>query len=110
MLEAAKGLAAIVQPDAMPKVRPGKGISLQYVMQEFYKFIGAPPHLLHLCGLFDGVEIVTHMVNATAGGRDDVIEAGEIAHEQSLGVGALGVESTVCHGLPAARLIARIHD
>ena len=32
-------------------------------------------------GLLDRVEIVAHVVDAAAGGRDELIEAGEIAHE-----------------------------
>jgi hypothetical protein len=55
---------------------------------EFYKLIDAGPHLLDLDGLLDRVEIVAHVVDAAARGRHGVIEAGEIADEQSLGIGA----------------------
>ena len=43
-------------------------------------------------------------------GADDVVEAGEIAHEQRLGVGAFGVEPAIGHRLAAAGLVARIDD
>jgi hypothetical protein len=67
-------------------------------------------HLLHLGGLFDRVEIVADVVNAAAGGCDDIIEAGEVAHEQRLGIGAFGIKPAIGHRLAAAGLIAGIHD
>jgi len=58
--------------------------------------------------LLDGVEIVTHMVDAAAGRRHEVVEAGEVAHKQRLGVGRFCVEPAVCHRLAAAGLIVRV--
>ena len=110
MLEPAQGAAAVVQPDPVRKPGPRKRIDLQDVVQELDQLEGARPHLLHLGGLLDRVEIVAHVVDAAAGGCDDVIEAGEIAHEQRLGVGAFGVEPAIGHRLAAAGLVARIHD
>jgi hypothetical protein len=50
------------------------------------------------------------MVDATAGGSDDVIKAREVAHEQRLGSGRLRIEPAVRHRLAATGLIARIVD
>jgi hypothetical protein len=50
------------------------------------------------------------VVHAAAGWRNDVVEAGEVAHEQRLRIGALGVEPAICHRLAAASLIARVVD
>ena len=110
MLERAQRAAAVVQPDPMRKPGPGKRIDLQDVVQELDELVGARADLLHLGGLLDGVEIVAHVVDAAAGRRHDVIEAGEVAHEQRLGVGAFGIEPAVRHRLSAAGLIARIDD
>ena len=68
------------------------------------------PNLLHLGGLLDRIEIVTHVMNAAPGRPDDVIEAGEIAHEQSLGFGAVSVEAAVRHRLSATGLVAWVDD
>src|SRR5260221_5883147 len=94
----------------MRKSGPGKGIDLLNVVQEFDQLEGSRADLLDLVGLLDGVEIVAHMVDAASRGRDDVVEAGEVAHEQRLGLRRLGVEPAIRHRLPAARLVARIHD
>ncbi len=79
-------------------------------MQELDQLVNARPNFLHLGGLLDGIEIIPDVVDAAARGRDDVIEAGEIAHEQRLGVGAIGVEPAICHRLSATSLIARVID
>ena len=50
------------------------------------------------------------MVDTAAGGRDDVIEAGEVAHEQGFGSGAVRVEAAIGHRLSAAGLVARVDD
>jgi hypothetical protein len=59
-------------------------------------------------GLLDGIEIIAHVVNATPRGGDDIVEAGEIAHEQRFGGGAFGVEAAIGHRLAATGLIARV--
>ena len=79
-------------------------------MQELDDLVGARPNFLHLSGLLDGIEIVAHVVDAAAGRRHDIIEAGEIAHEQHLGIGALGIEPAIGHRLSATGLIARVDD
>ena len=110
MLERAQGAAAVVQPDAVRKAGPGKRLDLQDVVQELDQLEDARTNLLHLGGLLDRIEIVTHVVDAAAGRRHDVIEAGEIAHEQRLGIGAVGIEPAVGHRLAAAGLVARVDD
>ena len=50
------------------------------------------------------------MVDAAAGRRHDVVEAGEVAHEQRLGAGRFRVEPAVRHRLAAAGLIVRVLD
>jgi hypothetical protein len=50
-------------------------------MQELDDFVSARTDLLDVHRLPDGVEIVPHVMDATAGGRDDVVEAGKVAHE-----------------------------
>jgi hypothetical protein len=94
----------------MRKPGPRKRVDLQDIVQELDDFVGARPHLLHCGGLLDRVEIIAHVVDAAAGGRDDIIEAREIAHEQRLSVGAFGVEPAIGHRLAAACLIVRVHD
>ena len=79
-------------------------------MQELDQLVGAGADLLDRVGLLDGVEIVPHMVDTAAGRRHDIFEAGEVAHEQRLGVGRFRVEPTVRHRLGAAGLIVRVLD
>ena len=79
-------------------------------MQELDEFKGSRADLHHLVGLLDGVEIVPHMMDAATRRRHDVVEAGEVAHEQRLGVGSFRVEPAVRHRLAAAGLIERIYD
>src|ERR1700733_16246997 len=110
MLEPAQGAAAVVQPDTMRKTGPGKPIDLLDVVQELDQLKGARPHLRHRGGLLDRVEIVAHVVDATARGRDDVIEAGEVAHEQRFGIGAFRIEPAIGHRLSATGLVARVDD
>ena len=110
MPEPAQRAAAVMQADAMRKPGPRERIGLQDVVQELDQFEGARANLPDFVGLFDRVEIVAHMMNATAGWRDDVVVAGEIAHEQRLGVRAFGIETAVGHRLAAAGLVARIVD
>jgi len=109
VLEPAQRPAAVVQPDAMRKSGPGKGIDLQNVMQELDDLVRAPPDGGHLGGLHDGIEIIAHVVYAAPRGRDDVVEAGEIAHEQRFGGGAFRVEAAIGHRLPATGLIAWVN-
>src|SRR5215468_40518 len=99
MPETPQRLAAIVQPDAMRKTRPGERVDLQDIVQELDQFIGAGANLLHLCRLLDGIEIFTYMVDAAPRGGDDVIETGKVADEQRLSVYAVVVETAICHGL-----------
>ena len=79
-------------------------------MQELDQLIGSRADLLDRVGLLDGIEIVPHMVDAAAGRRHDVVEAGEVAHKQRLGLGGLRIEPAVCHRLAAAGLIVRVLD
>lgn len=79
-------------------------------MQEFHQLESARAYFLHFGGLLDRVEIIAHMVDAAAGGGHDIIEAGEIAHEQCLGIGGLSIEPAIGHRLSAAGLIAWVDD
>jgi len=94
----------------MRELGPRKGLDLLNVVQELDQLERSRADLLDLVGLLDGVEIVAHMVDAAAGWRYDVVEAGEVAHEQRLRIGALGVEPAICHRLAAAGLIAGVVD
>jgi hypothetical protein len=89
---------------------PRERINPKYVVQELDQLVGSGADLLDHVGLLDGVEIVAHMVDAAAGRRDDVIEAGEVAHKQRLGVGRFRVEPAIRHRLAAACLIMRVLD
>src|SRR5208282_6744027 len=95
---------------AVRKPRPGKPLGLLNVMQELDQLESSCPYFLHLRTLFDGIEIVAHVVDTAAGGRDDVIESGEVAHEEGFGRGAVRVEAAVGHRLSAAGLVAWVHD
>src|SRR5882757_1667183 len=108
MLEPAQRAAAVMQPDAMRKSRPGEGVDFQDVVQELDDLVRALANLGHLRGLLDGIKIIAHVVNAATRGRDDIVESGEIAHEQRFGGGALVVEAAIGHRLAATGLIARI--
>ena len=90
----------LCSPTRCGKSGPGKRIDLQDVVQELDQLVGAGANLLDRVGLLDGVEIVAHVVDAAAGGRHDVIEAGEIAHEQRLGVGASALNPLFAIGWP----------
>jgi hypothetical protein len=89
---------------------PGERIDLQDVVQELDQLVGSRADHLHDVGPLDGVEIVSHMVDAAAGRRHDVVEAGEVAHKQRLGVGRFRVKPAVRHRLAAACLIVRVLD
>ena len=65
----------------MRESRPGKGVDLQYIVQELHEFEGAGPNLFHLLCLLDDIEMTAHVMDATSRGCDHVVEAGEIAHE-----------------------------
>src|SRR5271170_794236 len=94
----------------MRKPGPGKRLYLLDVVEKFHELESARANLFHLRGLFDGVEVIAHMMNATTGWRDDIVEAGKISDEQRFGVGALRVEPGIRHRLPAAGLVAWVHD
>src|SRR6516164_1033171 len=94
----------------MRKPRPGERLYLLDVAQELDQLVGARPHLFHLGGLLDRIEIVAHMVDAAARWRDHIVEAGEIAHEQRLRVGGLNIKPAIGHWLSAAGLVARVYD
>ena len=79
-------------------------------MQELNQLVRALANLLNLICLFDRVEIVPHMAHAASRGRDDVVEAGEIAHEQRFRSSAFGIETAVGHRLAAAGLVKGIAD
>jgi hypothetical protein len=100
----------VVQADPMRESGPGERVDLQDVVQELDQLVGSRADLLDRVGLLDGVEIVPHMVDAAAGRCHDVVEAGEVAHEQRLGLGGLRVEPAVCHRLAAACLVAGVLD
>jgi hypothetical protein len=99
-----------VEADAVRELRPGKGVRLLDVVQELDQFVGSRANLRHSRGLLDRIEIVTHVVDAATLRRHHVIEPGEVAHEESLGVGGLGIEAVIGHRLPAAGLVARVND
>src|SRR5438132_4322727 len=106
MVEFSEGAATVVQSNPVRKVGPRKRIWLLDVVQKLDQLVGAGANLLDLRCLFNRIEIGTHVVNTAARGRNDVIEAGKIAHEQRLRVGAVGIEPAVCHWLPATGLVA----
>jgi hypothetical protein len=110
MLEPAQRHAFVVEPDAVREPRPWKRVDLEDIVQELDELQGAGAHLLDLFGLLDGVETVAYKVDAATLGRHDVIEAGEVAHEQRFRGGGLGVEAGIGHRLPAAGLVARLDD
>src|SRR3954469_1414776 len=95
-----------MQSDAMAEAGPWKSVDLQFVVQ----LEGAASDFLDRVGLLDRIEIVAHMVDAAARRRDDIVEAGEVAHKQGLSVGAIGIETGIGHRLGAAALIPRIGD
>src|ERR1700732_332961 len=94
----------------MRETGPGKCIDLQNVVQELDQLVSSRADHLYDVGLLDGVEIVPHMMDAAAGRRYDVVEAGEVAHEQRLGAGRFRVEPAVRHRLAAALLLVRVLD
>jgi hypothetical protein len=99
-----------VQPNAMRKPGSREGVGFLDVMEKLDDLEDAPANRFHLWRLLNGIEIVAHMMDTAAGRRDDTIKAGEIAHEQGFGRGAIGVEATIRHWLSATALIARIND
>jgi hypothetical protein len=110
MLQATQRDAFVVESDAVRELGPWKGVDFLDVVQELDELECACANLFHRCGLLDRIEIVAHVVDAAALRRDDVVETAEVAHEQCLGVGRLGTEAVIGHRLPAAGLVARIHD
>jgi hypothetical protein len=110
MLQAAQGDAFVVESDAVQELGPWKGVRLLDVVQELDELESACANLFHRRGLLDRIEIVTHVVDAAALRRDDVVQTAEVAHEQCLGAGRFGTEAVIGHRLPAAGLVARIHD
>ena len=64
------------------------------------QIIGPCPDFSHVVGLFDRVEIVANVVDTSARGSHDIVEPGEIAHEQGFGGGAVGVEPAFAIGWP----------
>jgi hypothetical protein len=79
-------------------------------VQKLDEFEGAGANLRHGRGLLDRIEIVAHKVDAATLWRHHIIEAGEVAREQGLGGGAVGVEAVICHRLSATCLVARVDD
>ena len=75
----------LCSPTRCGKSGPRKRVDLQDVVQELDQLEGARANLLDLVGLLDRVEIIAHVVDAAAGWCHDVVEAGEVAHEQRLG-------------------------
>src|ERR1700758_2499150 len=89
---------------------PRKTIHLLDVVEKLDQLVGAGTNFLHLGALIDGVEIVAHVVDAATRRPYDVIESGEIAHEQGLGSSTFGVEPAIGHRLSTTGLVARIHN
>ena len=110
MLERSECSATVVQPDAMGKPRPRKGLRFLDVVEKLDKLIGARADVLDLRRLFDRVELVADMVDAATRRRNDIVEAAEVAHEERFGGSAIGVKSAICHGLPTTGLIPGIDD
>jgi hypothetical protein len=106
----AQSAAGIVQTDLVRKLRPGKGIDLEHVMQELNQLIGIAFDLLRLCGLRYGIQVLAHVVGTTARWSHDVLELLEVLHEQRLGPGRILLTTAVRHHLPAAGLVERIDD
>src|SRR6202011_5057555 len=110
VLEPAQRAATVVQADPMRKSGPRKSVDLQDVVQEFDQLESPRADLLDLVGLLYRVEIVPHVVDATAGRGDDAVETGKVAHEQRLGIGAFSVKSAIGHRLATTSLVARVVD
>src|SRR5215831_17176689 len=110
MLQPAQRNAFVVESDAVRELRPRKGVDLLDVVQELDQLKGARPYFLHFRRLLDRIEIVAHMVGTAALRRDDIIEAREITHEESLCVRGLGIEPVIGHRLSATGLVARVYD
>ena len=110
MLELPQRAAAVVQSNPMRELGPRKRIRLLDIVQELDHLEGAGANLLDLQRLFDRIQIGAHVMDATAGGCNDVIEAGKVADEERFRVGALGVEPAVRHRLPATGLVTGIDD
>jgi hypothetical protein len=70
------------------------------VVQELDELERARANLSHLFGLFDRIEIARHVVDAAAPWRDDIIEAREITHAESLGVGGSALKPLSAIGCP----------
>ncbi|CAM2160010.1 hypothetical protein PT2222_60424 [Paraburkholderia tropica] len=104
----AQRATTIVQPDLVRKRRPRKFAHLQDVVNEFDEFVGVAAHGVGVARLIGGREMVAHVMHATAARRDDVIVAGEIAHEEIFGGGGLLFAAAIAHGLTATGLIQRI--
>lgn len=85
--------ALVVQPDPMRESRPRECLDFQDIVQELHQLIGASSDLLDLIGLRDRVEMVAHVVNAAAFRPNDIIEPGEVAYEQGLGISAFPIEA-----------------
>ncbi len=80
------------------------------VVQKFRQLEGADAHGAHNLGLLDRREVLAHLVHAAAGRGDDVVVAGEIAHEELLGGARLRAAAGVGHRLAAAGLVERVFD
>jgi hypothetical protein len=63
----------------MREAGPRKRLDSLDIVQELDKLECACPNLLHLGRLFDRIEVV----NAAARGCDDILEAGEIVHDNA---------------------------
>jgi len=66
---------------------PGKTFDPQHVMQKLDEFVGMRPDMADGIGLFDGGEVVAHLIGAAARRRDDGVVFYEIPDEQGFRVG-----------------------
>ena len=75
MPQRAQRAAAVMQPDLVGELGPREVCHLQYVMEILDKFEGIGAEMAHPLGLLDRVEMRTEVVDATARGHDNCLEA-----------------------------------
>ena len=63
------------------EARPGKGIDLQYVMQEFGKLVNIGANTSHFVRLLNRCEICAHLMRAASRWANDVIVGREVLDE-----------------------------
>ena len=107
-MNAAQGVAVVMQPHLMGKPRPRKFSHLQNVVQEFSELERALTHRSHLRSLLDGCHVGADLMDAASGWRNDIVEVGKVSDEQCLSASRLLVTAGIRHWLPTTSLIERI--